>query len=154
MLAAALVTVSGSCGVITCAVATTLEFATSPILLLVGRAGRERLTSRIRRCICVRPTPPISCTSHFSRKSINPENDGRENKEIQRRTNYWFSAAGRGGHANQGNRAQTRFQRCVVLKVARQVLRDGSGLRRSGLMTVDFHPKLTSRGSSVFSNPG
>jgi hypothetical protein len=26
---------------------------------------------------------PINRTSHFSKKSINPENDGHENKQIQ-----------------------------------------------------------------------
>jgi len=33
---------------------------------------------------------PINRTSHFSKKSINPENDGHENKQIQRRANHWF----------------------------------------------------------------
>jgi L-serine dehydratase len=54
--------------------------------------------------------PPINRTSYFSKKSINPENDGHENKQIQRRANHWLSAAGRSGHADQGDRAQTRLQ--------------------------------------------
>ena len=31
---------------------------------------------------------PMSRTSHFSKKSINPENDGHQNKQIQRRTDH------------------------------------------------------------------
>jgi hypothetical protein len=54
--------------------------------------------------------PPINRTSYFSKKSINPENDGHENKQIQRRANHLLSAAGRSGHADQGDRAQTRLQ--------------------------------------------
>jgi DNA invertase Pin-like site-specific DNA recombinase len=53
---------------------------------------------------------PLNRTSHFSKESINPENDGHENKQIQRRANHWFSAAGRGWHADQGDRTQTRLQ--------------------------------------------
>jgi len=41
-------------------------------------------------------------TIYFSKKSIKPEKDGHENKQIPGRTNHWFSAAGRGWHANQG----------------------------------------------------
>ena len=53
---------------------------------------------------------PINRTSYFSKKSIYSENDGHENKQIQRRANHWFFEAGRSGHADQGNRAQARFQ--------------------------------------------
>ena len=53
---------------------------------------------------------PTTRTSHFSKKSINPENDGHESKQIQRRKDHWISAAGGRGHADQGDRAQTRFQ--------------------------------------------
>ncbi len=48
--------------------------------------------------------PPINRTSHISKKSINPENDGHENKQIQRRADHWFPAAGRSWHADQGDR--------------------------------------------------
>ena len=34
--------------------------------------------------------PPINRTSDFSKESINLENDGHENKQIQRRADYWF----------------------------------------------------------------
>ncbi len=38
--------------------------------------------------------PPVNRTSYFSKKSINPENDGHENKQIQRSADHWFPAAG------------------------------------------------------------
>ncbi len=46
--------------------------------------------------------PPINRTSHFSKKSINPENDGHENEQIQRRADHWVSEASRGRQANRG----------------------------------------------------
>ena len=68
-------------------------------------------------CVCVQDNgcgmddlPPITRTSHSSKKSINPENDGHENKQIQRRENHWLSAPSRSGHADQGDRPQTRLQ--------------------------------------------
>jgi len=54
--------------------------------------------------------PPINRTSYFSKKSINLENDGYENKQIQRRANHWFSKASRSRYADHGDRAQTRLQ--------------------------------------------
>ena len=54
--------------------------------------------------------PPTNRTSYSSKKSINPENDGHENKQIQRRADHWFPAAGRGWDADQGDRTQTWFQ--------------------------------------------
>jgi len=39
---------------------------------------------------------PIRRTRHFPKKSINPENDGNENKQIQRRADNWFPPAGSG----------------------------------------------------------
>ena len=40
---------------------------------------------------------PISRTSYFSKKSINPENDGHENKQIQRRANHRFDGQAEAG---------------------------------------------------------
>jgi hypothetical protein len=37
----------------------------------------------------------VNHTSYFSKESINPENDGHENKQIQRRTDHWLFEAGR-----------------------------------------------------------
>jgi hypothetical protein len=54
--------------------------------------------------------PPINRTSHISKKSITLENDGHENKQIQRRADHWFPAAGRIRHADQGTWAQARLQ--------------------------------------------
>ena len=54
--------------------------------------------------------PPINRTSHISKKSITLENDGHENKQIQRRADHWFSAVGRSRHADQGTWAQARLQ--------------------------------------------
>nr|MDP2191369.1 hypothetical protein [Rhodoferax sp.] len=43
--------------------------------------------------------PPPSHTIVNSRKSVNQENDGYENQQIQRRANHWLFEAGRGRHA-------------------------------------------------------
>jgi hypothetical protein len=52
----------------------------------------------------------IKRTNHFAKQLMYRENDGHENKQMQRRADYWFSAAVRSQHANQGHRAQTRLQ--------------------------------------------
>jgi len=44
-----------------------------------------------------------------------------ENKQIQRKVNYWFAEADRSRHADQGDWAQARLQWCVLLKVALEV---------------------------------
>ena len=43
---------------------------------------------------------PIGRTSHISKKSITPENDGHENKQIQRRANHWIFKVSRGRYAD------------------------------------------------------
>jgi hypothetical protein len=76
----------------------------------VGRSfSRSRRNDTFRTVIAF-DLLPINRTSHFSKKSINPENDGHENKQIQRRANHWFSAAGRSRYADQGDWTQARFQ--------------------------------------------
>ena len=54
--------------------------------------------------------PPINRTSHFSKKSVDMENDGHENEQILRRADHWISEASRSRYANQGDRAQARLQ--------------------------------------------
>ena len=53
---------------------------------------------------------PITCTSHFSKESVNPENDGHENKQIQRRADHWLFEASRSRYADQRDWPQTRLQ--------------------------------------------
>ena len=47
--------------------------------------------------------PPINRTVYFSEKSVNPENDEYQNKQIQRSENHWFVETGPGRHADQGH---------------------------------------------------
>lgn len=42
--------------------------------------------------------PPINRTSYFSKKSFTIENDGYDNKQIQRGAGPWISDAGRSRH--------------------------------------------------------
>jgi hypothetical protein len=89
-------------------VASSLSVMMIPILGVF--AGAIGLGEVLHWQDCAADLPPINRTAHFSKKSITLENDGHENKQIQRRADHWFSAAGRSRHADQGDRSQARLQ--------------------------------------------
>jgi hypothetical protein len=46
--------------------------------------------------------PPASLTNIMFVKSVTMENDGHEEEQIYRQTDYWVLPASRGMHADQG----------------------------------------------------
>lgn len=79
----------------------------------------------IRHC---NDLPPASRTTVNERSPSTQENDGHEEEQVQRRTNHWLLATGRGRHGHPRVVPQRRLQPGHLLQMARQVRRH-AGLR-------------------------
>jgi hypothetical protein len=73
--------------------------------------------------------PPPSHATVKVAKSVNLENDGHENQQVQRGTDHGVPQAGGGRRAGQGRVPQGRLQRRHLLQVASQVRRHGRARR-------------------------
>ena len=89
-----------------------------------------------------RDLPPTNRTSHISKESINPENDGHENKQIQRRITEWRrqlleNAAGAFGGGSES--AATVDRAPLHAKIGQLTLENDfleSALTKAGLLSA------------------